>query len=286
MTSQRPQKRPRIKTFNPREDLPAEEPLPDAAAAPLLLLAAEEADDDEESAKASTGGPGDMPADMYHRLILLVENDQSESWPAQTKELCRWDMQPFTSTPVGIPARYDEIRKKYCLEGYFCSFSCARAYIRTDSPANTRQLKDMWLNMLVRELCGSTAARINPAPPREKLSQLYAQLVRAGCHADPLQEATTRFRQYCQSFTLQKQPAPLVRVTHLVEERRTHRVKQEEHAKKLELMRQQPKPMALTQRGMQEQLKHVIKRSQPLARGRVGIEAMMKVERKRPNKNL
>ena len=41
---------------------------------------------------------------------------------------CWWCCHPFEGTPLNIPVKYDDRRKKFNTAGNFCSWSCMKSY--------------------------------------------------------------------------------------------------------------------------------------------------------------
>ena len=194
--------------------------------------------------------------------MLYVEDVVSGVWPKQTDELCRWDLQPFTGTPIGIPRAFDKREHKFHLEGYFCSFSCAMAYVNMHSKSFDTFKTGEHLVQFARDFYGDYFHhnKINPAPPRAKLSFLYAKFVQEK-NPDPMKAAVAEFRADSEKMLYHPQPTPpFLRVTQAIDEQEIVQRQEQQHQDRLELMTQAPRPIALTQRGMTEQRKYVLAR--------------------------
>lgn len=59
---------------------------------------------------------------------VLDQFSDLEIWPNKTNILCWWCCHSFDGIPVPCPFDYDEIRKRYLINGIFCSWSCSAAY--------------------------------------------------------------------------------------------------------------------------------------------------------------
>jgi len=63
-----------------------------------------------------------------HRILSKFANDTKTTWPKTTDLLCWWCCHSFETIPVPCPIEYDELRKRYKVNGIFCSWSCVAAY--------------------------------------------------------------------------------------------------------------------------------------------------------------
>jgi hypothetical protein len=209
-------------------------------------------------------GSIDQPMHVYQerKRMLYVEDIVRGVWPKRTNELCKWDLQPFTGTPIGIPRAWDRRELKFHLEGYFCSFSCAMAYIGTDAMSYTCHSTRRHLTQLARDFYGDYFHynKINSAPAQAKLSFLYAKYVKEG-HNDPMSAAIKDFRMDSEKVLVHPHPAPpFIRVTQAMDEETIVVQREQHHQDRLVLMGQAPRPIACTQRGMAEQRKYVLAR--------------------------
>jgi hypothetical protein len=106
---------------------------------------------------------------------LLREFVKNEDWLYKTDVCCWWCCHNFDSVPIGIPMKYDEMRRKFQVKGVFCSFSCLVAYkndhvrVRTD---------DYLIKFLYNKLTGAFLldSRLEPAPPRCALKMFGGEL--------------------------------------------------------------------------------------------------------------
>lgn len=204
------------------------------------------------------------PNEIRHR-VMYVEDDESGVIPKSTHELCMWDMQPFRGVPFPIPIRFDARENAFWVRGWACSLSCALAYI--DHNHDT-VFSDTGYNMIrntimmARDYYGAAfSSRLTlRAPPREKLSMLYAKFVQQGA-AEPMVEALSEFRNGSEDIIYHAHPAPpFIRVTQRYDEEVLRKRREDEHQQRLESMNQKPLPIACTKRGMVEQRKYVLKR--------------------------
>jgi hypothetical protein len=213
-------------------------------------------------------GSIDQPMHTYStktRRMLYVEDIVSGVWPKQTRELCRWDLQPFSGTPIGIPRSFDKHARKFHLDGYFCSFSCAKSFIGHKSMDAKNNRTSEWLEQLARDFYGEYfhQKKIRAAPPRAKLSYYYAIFLKEA-REDPMRAALREFRGDSEKMIIHPHPAPpFFRVTQAMDEEEIFERKEQQHQDRLALMDQGPRPIALTQRGMVEQRKYVLARRKP-----------------------
>jgi len=64
------------------------------------------------------------------QTVVQLFDVREQAWPTCTDEMCRWCMHRFSWFPVGVPVRFDELRHKMVLTGFFCSFACALAFTK------------------------------------------------------------------------------------------------------------------------------------------------------------
>ena len=98
-----------------------------------------------------------------------------DAWPIVLPEgaVCAWDLHPFTWAPIGEVIRWDEARRRAILRDYFCSFGCARAFIKNQGgrrPDTSARLGR--LNTMARDVYGIDHHHINTAPPRQMIYKL------------------------------------------------------------------------------------------------------------------
>jgi hypothetical protein len=128
-----------------------------------------------------------------------------------------------------------------------------------------------WFLLMLRDYFGLTG-RIHLAPPREKLSQLYVEL-------GSMRLAIVAFRDMSMHTQCKRICHPFVRVTFLVEEWNFRKEQETKDKERVTLMKQQPKPLALTSRGQREQSKYVIRRTDEGAKKQRGIARLMNIKR-------
>ncbi len=64
----------------------------------------------------------------YPILKEFIDCESPEDWPKSTNIFCWWDSHPFDTTPIPLPIKYDNKKKRFHVTGCFCSFSCMLAY--------------------------------------------------------------------------------------------------------------------------------------------------------------
>lgn len=188
-----------------------------------------------------------------------------EQWPQHsTRELCKYDLQPFDGFPFPLPKSYDEATKRYNCHGFFCAPECALSFLlrqlgmfSTWSSSSRNQLHVF--KVFYRTIF--SIENIEPRPPLEMLSKLYAE------HNQNMPKALKEWRA-THGVADGESPSPyqfmrkaddlFVRVAQVYEvqnQRQRERLHQERQA---ELMRtQKPKPLVLTNKGQREQMKYV-----------------------------
>lgn len=203
------------------------------------------------------------PNERRERVMYVEESAENGSIPQRTHELCKWDMQPISGTPFPYPVAYDERFKKFYVVGFTCSVSCALAYHHsTNSESFHTRNRARHIVLLAKDYFGASysPALVRCAPPREKLSALYAKYATSG-EPNPMVKAVAEFRQDSESLIFHTFPTPpFIRVTQRVDEELIRREREEQHRQRLELLQQNPRPIACTQRGREEQRKYVLAR--------------------------
>lgn len=246
-------------------------------------------DDDEDDDVSDTPFPrhrdGSFVAKEIRENVMFVEECESGVIPSHTNELCQWDLQPFEGVPFVIPVKVDRQTRKILVVGYCCSVSCAISLMRerAGESSNATYFGQM-LVQFAKDYFGAkyTPELTLPAPPRQKLSQLYAKFKKSGV-ADPMGCAIAEFRNGSEKLIYHfHPPVPFIRVTHRVDEEVLQKAQQHKHKKRLDLMSQTPKPIACTRRGMQEQRKYVLsKRDGTKKEKRGAIDALMGIKYRR-----
>ena len=205
------------------------------------------------------------------KRAFYVEDTVSGVWPKTTAEVCRWDLQPFTGTPIGIPCNYDHKTGKFNLFGYFCSFNCAMAYDKKECGGK----RAPFIKQLARDFYKEhyDAAKIRCAPPRIYLSKLHAEDKDMG-------KAIAKFRGASSQYLFTPHPAPpFVRVTEVYDEEKVLEQARKNHEEHVKQLSQPPKPIARTSRGIQQQRKYVLSKSCKKAKTAKGaIDFIMGIE--------
>lgn len=97
--------------------------------------------------------------------------DDEGRWKLSTDQHCRYDGQPFQSTPVAIPAGFSNRRKQYRVYGCFCSFPCAISFLyerQTHLTPVVQQERLAYLFDMASKYFGQTL--LKPALPLECLT--------------------------------------------------------------------------------------------------------------------
>lgn len=221
--------------------------------------------------KRKQDGSFDIITTTLTERVIYAEDCSGECVPEHTNELCKWDLQPIDGAPFPIPVRVDERTGKIWVVGFTCSVSCALALMPERSDH---------ILLLARDYFGAkySSKLTRAAPPRDKLSKLYSDHVKAGT-PNPLEAATAEFRMGSEKVHTRYYTYPMppfVRVTRRIDEEVRERISKERHAQRLELMAQNPRPIACTTRGMQEQRKYVLAKRTGAAAPRQGaIDALL-----------
>ena len=106
---------------------------------------------------------------LKNRRVYTSMQKFLNEWPTSTDVCCFWCCHQFTNSPCAIPERY--INNVFKVDGCFCSFNCAAAYLFSTEITNY----SMWekyscLNLLMKTVNHNCYAKsIRPAPPREAL---------------------------------------------------------------------------------------------------------------------
>lgn len=90
---------------------------------------------------------------VYHaRVPSNIEKAASFPVPYPSSAgvyVCWWDSHEFEGVPVGCPVRHDENRGRFWCEGFFCSWSCVRAYAGVYvKDLVTRNMIPLWIKKL------------------------------------------------------------------------------------------------------------------------------------------
>jgi hypothetical protein len=109
---------------------------------------------------------------FFELLRPFVDN---ENWLHNTDVCCWWCCHKFESVPLGLPVKYDELKRKFQVKGVFCSFSCMMAYNKSGRRNNTQEYL---IKFLYNKLTGTILNDMNlePAPPRCCLKMFGGEL--------------------------------------------------------------------------------------------------------------
>lgn len=196
-------------------------------------------------------------ADGHTKVFATFSIDHE--WPCSTKEACRYDLHGFEGQPMGIPIKFNEKTKRYQLEGFFCSVSCAAAYLRESlrSVANNivqqrLTIFDRFLRTVVNIPQGLNSVEL--PPPLSLLCTLIAE--HGDCEAVKLWRSNNNIYRDMRAI-----PHMFERVTTLFEQEHNRISNKARHQRHIELTQKTDAQMfLLTERGRQEQQKYVRKK--------------------------
>ena len=83
---------------------------------------------------------------------------------------CWWCCHPFEGTPLNIPVKYDDRRKKFDTTGNFCSWSCMKTYALDKYGVGRGSLVCSNMVMMRRRMYGGKLESVTPAPWRYRLN--------------------------------------------------------------------------------------------------------------------
>ena len=86
---------------------------------------------------------------LLHKFTTKMGGTQStqiNEWPQKCSSLCWWCCHTFLNVPIPCVSNYDYKRKRYHLNGVFCSWECASAFtrIKFKSLIDLYRLKKEW----------------------------------------------------------------------------------------------------------------------------------------------
>lgn len=260
-----------------------------AAASTATTTAVESRPPPEPLMRAPDGSVQPNVTREFREKVMYVEDAESGVIPHSTRELCKWDMQPFSGVPFPIPVKYEPRENKILVLGFTCSVACALAYLNSGDCLDVQLFEQRRLTVqLARDYYGAAYCEqlVRPAPPREKLSMLYAKYAAATTTTadnNPMLAAIRDFRGDSENIIYHPRPAPpFVRVTQRVDEEIIRKERDELHRQRLDLMNATPQPLACTPRGMQEQRKYVLARQtgQQARKSRGVINTLLNIQYK------
>jgi hypothetical protein len=98
--------------------------------------------------------PAKPPGKFVGRVAYKKKTQQQEGndrpLPETWDKACWWDTCEFKTKPVGCPTRYDSLRDIYFVDGFFCSWNCARAWGSHFAPQPVLPFLGAWILKLVR----------------------------------------------------------------------------------------------------------------------------------------
>lgn len=110
----------------------------------------------------------DSAVSHFSMSPLSMRNTKG-GWPRSTDVHCWHCCHQFEGQSLGIPRRVNPVSQEYKLEGNFCSFRCALAYLQ-DQPSFSRSLRKLYLMELAEKVYNLNTQLLRPAPPRTALA--------------------------------------------------------------------------------------------------------------------
>jgi hypothetical protein len=107
------------------------------------------------------------PKENYTADVLQCYNGIEQVYPKHTDIWCWWCCHPFDERPCFIPTKYDPRRNRYQIQGNFCSWNCAKAYLINDSTV-VNTISVHYFTSMVKKITGKFG-NIKIAPPRQSL---------------------------------------------------------------------------------------------------------------------
>ena len=90
--------------------------------------------------------PANLPAPPNKEQIVNI-------YPAHHGgSVCWWDGHEFDCPPVGCPCSHDERHNEFHLQGYFCSWACARAYGARYLSSSTSMMVPSYIKAILRAM--------------------------------------------------------------------------------------------------------------------------------------
>lgn len=106
--------------------------------------------------------------------VWVAVDEERQNWPTET-DVCCWNCcHKFAGSPIPLALSYDVRSDLFHVQGIFCSWSCAKAYLLASS-SYTLNVVSPFLTMLHRTVTGHVK-HIVPAPPRQTLQMFGGQL--------------------------------------------------------------------------------------------------------------
>jgi len=209
---------------------------------------------------------------------FIFTSNLDDGWPKCTRELCLYDLQPFECKPVGIPRGYDEKRNMYRMQGLFCSWSCAFAYLQREKSSPKYRIHLNLFRKFIESVLNMKADELQLPPPLEHLAQLAAA-------RGSIAKATTEWRSsLCAYADLRPVDNLFLPVSQVFEER-TQRdrivIQQDMQAERMSAAR--PKPLVQTREAQRLQGKLIKEKKKEKTMKRNAIDELLGVKlHKRP----
>lgn len=222
-----------------------------------------------------------LSAEPIPNLLIFASHVDGGEWPKRTNELCAYDLQPFTTQPVGIPRRYDEKTHRYYLQGFFCSWSCAKEFLEREVGQCVTQ-SDKRKLMIFDHFCASVlnveARQIASPPPLQRLAQL------AAVYSSAERPAERAAREWRSGATLYTDCRPVenlfVPISQVFEHRllRERSILQQSRAAE-RLERAEPKALIETREAQRQQSRIIGQRAQAREKKRGAIDDLLGIKR-------
>ena len=103
---------------------------------------------------------------IYNKNELPVQIKKKKvqekgSWPLRTKICCWWCVHTFDTVPCPTIKRYNSKNQTYHVEGVFCSWNCAKAYIIKNKKSH---ITSLGLQTFLHQKFQKKTSRIKPSP--------------------------------------------------------------------------------------------------------------------------
>lgn len=220
-----------------------------------------------------------IPSDARVNPTYIFTAHIDGEWPTKTKELCHYDLQPFDGVPVGIPRSFDEKTKKYRMHGYFCSWSCAYAYLQRENNnrSSCREKMNIFASF-IRSVLNKRPDEVLLPPPLEHLAQLVAT-------RNSLPDAVAEWRSHnCRYVDFRPLEGVFVPIAQVFEDRAARErtlLRQDRQAQRMEAAR--AKPLIQTREAQRLQSKIVREKRREQSVKRNAIDELLGVKmHKRP----
>jgi hypothetical protein len=123
-----------------------------------------------------------IPNPIHHVVdAVCIPARAGSEYEKQYDGACWWDHQPFATPPVGAPYDYDDVRKAFLCEGWFCSHNCALAYAQKHFDGEHKSNAKGYLFQMILEQKKALGTKENAVPPQPAPSPYLLE-----CYGGPL----------------------------------------------------------------------------------------------------